>query len=255
MTLRKRLTQRKRFASLLRAVFQWLVVKRFQAQPHANWTCFRWYEKWALTILTRNLTQINGPWCKIWRTWQWLCFVNTSSATFPVQWDSSFCGRMVLVEKYIGAECICPNQGSDGLESFGIHLQWERFESAKARTGSPFGTAVQIQKGANEGQTLKSLEFVSQSLYLKDARGQIKRLLVKRATVCVSTCVRHSCMHLQSALRLSAWSGCENVHISLAWSKISRSSLPDARRQQVECMILFWRPLVSKHIQALSHPH
>ena len=41
---------------------------------------------------------INGPWCKIWRTWPWLCCVNTSSATFPVQWDSSFCGRMV--EKY-----------------------------------------------------------------------------------------------------------------------------------------------------------
>ena len=41
---------------------------------------------------------INGPQCKIWRTWPWLCFFNTSSATVPVQWDSSFCGRMV--EKY-----------------------------------------------------------------------------------------------------------------------------------------------------------
>ena len=41
---------------------------------------------------------INGPQCKIWRTWPWFCFFNTSSATFPAQWDSSFCGRMV--EKY-----------------------------------------------------------------------------------------------------------------------------------------------------------
>ena len=41
---------------------------------------------------------INGPQCKIWRTWPWLCSFNTSSAIFPVQWDSSFCGRMV--EKY-----------------------------------------------------------------------------------------------------------------------------------------------------------
>ena len=41
----------------LRAIFQPLAVKRFQAQPHANWTCLRWWwwcEKWALT---RNLTQ------------------------------------------------------------------------------------------------------------------------------------------------------------------------------------------------------
>ena len=67
-------------------------------------------------------------------------------------------------ERNIGAEGIPPNQFSNGLESFEIHLQCERFESAKARTGSPFGTAVQIQKGANEDHTLKSLEFVSQSL-------------------------------------------------------------------------------------------
>ena len=103
----------------------------------------------------------------------------------------------------IDAEGIPPNQFSNGLESFGIHLQCERFESAKARTGSPFGTVVQIQKGANEDQTLKSLEFVSQSLYVKGARKKIKRLLVKPATVRVSACVRHSCMHLQRALRLS----------------------------------------------------
>ena len=40
-------------------------------------------------------------------------------------------------------------------------------------------------------------------IYLKESRREIKRLLVKRATVRVSTCVRHSCMHLQGALRLS----------------------------------------------------
>ena len=40
-------------------------------------------------------------------------------------------------------------------------MQCERFESAKARAGSPFGAVVQIQiKGANEDHTLKSsLEF------------------------------------------------------------------------------------------------
>ena len=31
------------FASPLRAIFQRLAVKRFQAQPHANWTCFWWW--------------------------------------------------------------------------------------------------------------------------------------------------------------------------------------------------------------------
>ena len=103
----------------------------------------------------------------------------------------------------IGAEGIPPNQFSNSLESFEIHLQCERFESAKARTGSPFGTAVQIQKGAKEENTLKSLEFVSQSLYLKDSRKKIKRLLVKTATVRISACVRHSCLHLQRALRLT----------------------------------------------------
>ena len=41
---------------------------------------------------------INGPWCKTWRTWPWLCIFNTSSVTFPVQWGSSFCVRMA--EKY-----------------------------------------------------------------------------------------------------------------------------------------------------------
>ena len=45
------------FASPLTAIFQRLAVKRFQAQPHANWTCIRWWwcEKWALTW---NLTQL-----------------------------------------------------------------------------------------------------------------------------------------------------------------------------------------------------
>ena len=157
-------------------------------------------------------------------------------------------------QRNIGAEGIPPNQASNGLESLGIHLQWERFESAKARTGSLFGTAVQIQKGANEDQTLKSLEFVSQSLSLKDARREIKRLLVKRSTMRVSTCVKHSRMHLQRALRLSVWSGCENSQTSFAWSKISRSSLRDAGTQQAECLMLPSRPVASKHIQAVSHP-
>ena len=53
------------------------------------------------------------------------------------------------------------------LHIIGIRKGCERFESAKARTGSPLGTVVQIQKGANEDHTLKSLEFVSQSLYVK----------------------------------------------------------------------------------------
>ena len=92
--------------------------------------------------------------------------------------------------------------------------------------------------------------------YLKDSRKKIKRLLVKPATVRISACVRRSCMRLQRALGLSIWSGCENVQTSFAWSKISRSSLPDDGMQQAECIwCCFWRPLVSKHIQALSRPH
>ena len=214
------------FASPLRAIFQRLAVKRFQAQPHANWTCFRWWwcEKWALT---RNLTQSMDLDAKFDGHGHGSVF------SIPVPAVQLFPSNEtpVFVEGWyrnIGAEGIPPNQASNGLGSFGIHLQWERFESAKARTGSPFGTAVQIQKGANEDHTLKSLEFVSQSLYLKDARREIKRLLVKRSTMRVSTCVRHSCMHLQRALRLSVWSGCENGQTSFAWSKISRSSLRDA---------------------------
>ena len=82
-------------------------------------------------------------------------------------------------------------------------MQCEGLESAKARTESPFATAVQIQKGPNEDHTLKSMEFVSQSFCLKDARKKIKRLLVKPATVRVSASVKHSCMHLQRALGLS----------------------------------------------------
>ena len=50
------------------------------------------------TSLDPKPNEINGPQCKIWRTWPWLCSFNTSSATFPVQWDSSFCGR--TAEKY-----------------------------------------------------------------------------------------------------------------------------------------------------------
>ena len=69
---------------------------------------------------------------------------------------------------------------------------------------------------------------------------------------------QHLCetlMHLQRALRLSIWSGCENVQTSFAWSKISRWSLR-VGMQQAECIwCCFWRPLGSKHIQALSHPH
>ena len=107
---------------------------------------------------------------------------------------------------------------------------------------------MQIQKGANEGQTLKSLEFVSQSLYLEDARGEIKRLLVKRATVCVSTCLRHS--HMLKTQHLKWLRKCPDQ-----FGMVQDIALISARRQQAECMILFWRPLVSKHIQALSHPH
>ena len=88
---------------------------------------------------------------------------------------------------------------------------------------------------------------------LKEPRRKIKRLLVKRATVGVSTSVRHSCMHLQGALRLSIWSVCENVQTSFTWSKISRSCL-DAEMQHAERM-LSSRPVVSKHIQTVSHRH
>ena len=67
---------------------------------------------------------------------------------------------------------------------------------------------------------------------------------------------RKVCTWKQRALRLSIWSGCENVQTSFAWSKILRSFLPDAGMQQAECIwCCFWRPLISKHMQALSPPH
>ena len=210
-----------------------------------DWTCF-WGGRWDLTRNPMQSMDLNA---------RFDGHSHGSVVSIPAVQLFPSNETPVFVERWrnIGAEGILSNQASTGLESFGIRLQWECFEFAKARTGSPFGTAVQIQKGANEDQTLKLLEFVSQSLYLKEARREIKRLLVKRATVRVSTCVRHSCMHLQGAVRLSIWSLCENVQTSFTWSKISRSCL-DAEMRHAERM-LSSRPVVSKHIQTVSHRH
>ena len=253
---RKRLSLRKRFASLRCRLRQQRPMFFLAPQSHLSttgsdalpgtssrqdWTCF-WCGRWALSRNQVQPMDLNA---------RFDGHSHGSVVSIPAVQFFPSNETPVFVEGWsrnIGAEGILSNQASNGLESFGIHLQWECFEFAKARTGSPFGTAVQIQKGANEDQTLKSLEFVSQSLYicLKEPRREIKRLLVKRATVRVSTCVRHSCMHLQGALRLSIWSICENVQTSFTWSKISRSSLQNAGMQQA-AQIVSSRPVVSKH--------
>ena len=84
------------FASPLRAIFERLATGS-EALPGTTLRQLNLFSMMMLdTSLDRKPNAINEPQCKIWRTWP--CSFNTSSATFPVQWDSSFCGRMV--EKY-----------------------------------------------------------------------------------------------------------------------------------------------------------
>ena len=99
--------------------------------------------------------------------------------------------------------------------SFRIRLVmvWNHVESAGSESAS---NSQRLEQGARLGQLCRYKRERTKTrrssrwslchkicIYLKEARREIKRLLVKRATVRVSTCVRHSCMHLQGALRLS----------------------------------------------------
>ena len=95
----KRLSLRKRFTQRCPLRLQRAIC--LAPQCHLSGTSSRQLNMFSMMrkmSLDPKPDAINGPQWKIWRTWPWLCCVNTSSATFPVQWDSSFCGRMV--EKY-----------------------------------------------------------------------------------------------------------------------------------------------------------
>ena len=139
--------------------------------------------------------------------------------------------------------------------SFRIRLVtvWNHLESACNESAS---NSQRLEQGARLGQlcrykrertkTRRSSRWSLRRkicIYLKEPRREIKRLLVKRATV----------RHLQGALRLSIWSVCKNVKTTSTWSKISRSSL-DAGMKQAERM-LSSRQLVYNHIQTVSNPH
>ena len=83
------------FASPLRAIFQRLTT----GSETFPGTTSRQLNQFSMMMRTMGLDPkpdaINGPQCKIWRT---LFFQYQQCATFRVQWDSSFCGRMG--EKY-----------------------------------------------------------------------------------------------------------------------------------------------------------
>ena len=162
-----------------------------------------------------------------------------------------------------------------GLTKFSAVLPWRlglthaNLEESTSCTPSCHGPSWHLESWLlkrNGLTTYRNFKALSDSTWMHWMRYQAaqaryklrERTKAKPATVRVSACVRHSCMHLQRALRLSIWSGCKNVQTSFAWSKISRSSLPDAGMQQAECIwCCFSIPLalVSKHIQAPSHPH
>ena len=74
------------FASPLRAIFQRLTTgsETFPGTTSRQLNLFSMMMM-LNTSLDPKPNAINGPQCKIWRTWPWLCSFNTSSATFPVQ--------------------------------------------------------------------------------------------------------------------------------------------------------------------------
>ena len=106
---RKRLSLRKRFASLRCPLRLPRPMFFLAPQSHLSttgsdtfpgtssrqdWTCF-WGGRWALTRNQMQSMDLNARFDGHSHGMPWLCCVNTRSATFPVQWDSSFCGKMV----------------------------------------------------------------------------------------------------------------------------------------------------------------
>ena len=129
------------FSSLLRAISHWLAVTHVDTFPGASsrrsWTCF-WCGRWALSRNQMQPMDLNARFDghghgSVLSIPAVQLFLSNETPVFVEGWSRN-----------IGAEGILSNQASNGLEWFGIHLQWERFEFAKARTGSPLGTAVQI---------------------------------------------------------------------------------------------------------------
>ena len=86
--------------------------------------------------------------------------------------------RLVMVWNHLESTCNESASNSQKLEQgarSGLLCRYKR-ERTKTRRSSRWSLCGKI------------------CIYLKEARREIKRLLVKRATVRVSTCVRHSCM-------------------------------------------------------------
>ena len=235
------------FSSLFRAIFQRLAVTRSQAQAHAKighvfeaedepWPetrCNQWTSMQDLTDIAMAChgSVVSIPAVQL--------FPSNETPVFVERWyreilvlKASFRIRLVMVWNHVESACNESASNSQRLEQgarLGQLCRYKR-ERTKTRRSSRWSFCRKI------------------CIYLKEARREIKRLLGKRATVRVSTCVRHSCMHLQGALRLSIWSVCKNVKTTSTWSKISRLSL-DAGMQQAERMKLSWRQVVYKHIQ------
>ena len=245
------------FSSLLRAIFQRLAVTHVthsQAQAHTNighvfdaedepcpeTRCNQWTSMQDLTDMAwhGHGSVVSIPALQF--------FPSNETPVFVERWyreilvlKACFRIRLVMVWNHLESTCNESASNSQRLEQgarLGQLCRYKR-ERTKTRRSSRWSLCRKV------------------CIYLKEPRREIKRLLVKRATVRVSTCVRHSCMHLQGALRLGIWSVCKNVKTTSTWSKISRSSLQDAGMQQAERMKLSWRQVVSKHIQTVSHRH
>ena len=253
---RKRLSLRKRFASLrcrlrlqgpmfsslLRAIFQRLAVTPSQAQAHANlghvfdaedepypetrcnqWTSMQDLTDMAMALLCQYQQCNFSPPMRLQFLWKDGREILALKASFRI--------RLAMVWNHLESTCNESASNSQKLEQGARLGQLCRYKRERTKT----------RRSSRWSLCRKAC------ICLKEPRREIKRLLVKRATVRVSTCVRHSCVHLQGALRLSIWSICENVQTSFTWSKISRSSLQDAGMQQA-AQIVSSRPVVSKHI-------
>ena len=259
---RKRLSLRKRFASQrcpLRTAasdvfprssepsfndWQWHVDTFPGTSSRQSWTCF-WCGRWALSRNQMQPMDLNA---------RFDGHGHGSVVSIPAVQLFPSNETPVFVEGWsrnIGAEGILSNQASNGLESFGIHLQWERFEFAKARTGSPFGTAVQIQKGANEDQTLKSLEFVSQNLYILERSPEGNQAALGEAG-------NRACQHLCETLMHAFARSLKTQHLKYLrkcadqFHMVQDIALISARCRNAAGWThesLSSRPVVSKHIQ------
>ena len=244
------------FSSLLRAIFQRLAVThvtRSQVQAHANlghvfdaedepcpetrcnqWTSMQDLTDMAMALLCQYQQCNFSPPMRLQFLW--------SDGREILALKASFRIRLVMVWNHVESACNESASNSQKLEQ-GAHLgQLCRYKRERTKTGR-----------SSRWSLCRKV-----CIYLKEARREIKRLLVKRATVRVSTCVRHSCMHLQGALRPSNWSiwrkCADQFHMVQDIALIS-ARCRNAAGWTHEAVLETSGLQVYKHIQTVSHRH